>query len=136
MDRHSTTVKKVVEGCVYIGRRLYAISLMRGELQHSALRSFSPLCPLIQRRKEHSSDREAVRASPDSTNIDLLPGRKPIVIWNCCRQPTITPRPILPLLPAAGSTRLLRRATPPYQITPHGRVHTVGGHATSRGKCR
>ena len=63
LDRHSTTVTKVVEGCVYIRRRFNAISLMRGELQHSALCSFSPHCPLKQQRKEHSSDSEAVRAS-------------------------------------------------------------------------
>ena len=50
LDRHSTTVTNVVEGCVYIRRRFYAISVMRGELQHSALCSFSPLCPVIQRR--------------------------------------------------------------------------------------
>ena len=41
LDRHSTTVTKVVEGCVYIRRPFYAIFLMRGELQHSALCSFS-----------------------------------------------------------------------------------------------
>ena len=35
---------------------------MRGELQHSALCSFCPLCPLIQRSKEHSPDREEARA--------------------------------------------------------------------------
>ena len=62
MDRHSTTVTKVVEGCVYIRRRFMHI-LMRGELQHSALCSFSSLCPLIHRREENSSDRVAVRAS-------------------------------------------------------------------------
>ena len=50
--------------------------------------------------------------------LDLLPGRNPIVIGYCCRQPTITPRPLLPLLPATGSTRLLRRATLPYKTTP------------------
>ena len=66
--------------------------------------------------------------------LDLLPGRNPIVIWYCCRQPTITPRPFLPLLPAAGSTRLLCRATSPYQITHHSWVHTAGGHATAREK--
>ena len=65
--------------------------------------------------------------------LDLLPGRKPHGICYCCRQPTNTPRPFLPLLPAAGSTRLLLRATLPYQITHDGRVHTAGGHATSRG---
>ena len=36
---------------------------MRGKLQHSALCSFSPLCPVIQRRQEHSSAQKAVRAS-------------------------------------------------------------------------
>ena len=37
---------------------------MRGELQHSALCFFSSLCPLdIITKIEHSSDREAVRAS-------------------------------------------------------------------------
>ena len=50
MDRHSTTATNVVEGCAYIRRRFYAIFLMRGELQHSALCSLSPLCPVIQRR--------------------------------------------------------------------------------------
>ena len=35
MDRHSKTVTNVVESCVYIRRRFYAISLMRGELQLS-----------------------------------------------------------------------------------------------------
>ena len=63
LDRRSTTVTNVVEGCVYIRKRFYAISLMRGEFQHSALRSFSPLCPQFQRRKETSPGREAVRAS-------------------------------------------------------------------------
>ena len=46
LDRHSTTVTNVVEGCVYICRRFYAISLMRGELQHSALRSLLLLSSL------------------------------------------------------------------------------------------
>ena len=50
MDRHSTTVTNVVGGCVYIRRHYYAISFMRVELQHSALCSFSPLCPLIQQK--------------------------------------------------------------------------------------
>ena len=77
MDRHSTTVTKVAEGCVYIRRPFYAISLMRGELQHSALCSFSPLCPIIQRRKEHSSDREAVRASRLGLYEQPLPPRPP-----------------------------------------------------------
>ena len=62
-DRHSMTVTKVVEGCGYIRRRFYAISLVRGELQDSVLCSFSPLRPLIQRRKELPSDGEFVRAS-------------------------------------------------------------------------
>ena len=30
MDHHSTTVTKVIKGCVYIRRRFYAIRLMRG----------------------------------------------------------------------------------------------------------
>ena len=68
--------------------------------------------------------------------LDLLPARNPIVVWYCCRQPTITPRSFLPLLPAAGSTQLLCRAIMPYQTTPlegctpnhpRGRVHTAGG---------
>ena len=50
--------------------------------------------------------------------LDLLPRRNPIVICYCSRQPTITPSPFLPLLPAPGSTRLLCRATLPYQTTP------------------
>ena len=50
--------------------------------------------------------------------LDLLPGWNPIIIWYCCRHPTITPRPLLPLLPAAGSTRPLFRGTLPYQTTP------------------
>ena len=63
MDRHNTTVTKVVEGCVYVRECFNVFSLLRGELQHSAICSFPPLYPLIQRRQEHSSDREAVRAS-------------------------------------------------------------------------
>ena len=47
------TVTKVVEGCVYIRRRYYAIFgiLSGGEFKVSALcsASLSPLCPLIQR---------------------------------------------------------------------------------------
>ena len=46
MDHHSTTVTNVVEGYVYIRRRFYAISFMRGELQHSALRSLLLLSSL------------------------------------------------------------------------------------------
>ena len=48
MGRHSMTVTKAVEGCVYSRRRFYAILLLGGELWHSALCSFSPACPLIQ----------------------------------------------------------------------------------------
>ena len=46
MDRQGTTVTNVVEGCVYIRKRFYAISLIRGELQHSALRSLLLLSSL------------------------------------------------------------------------------------------
>ena len=46
MDRHSTTVTNVIEGCVYIRRRFYAISPIRGELQHSSLRSLLLLSSL------------------------------------------------------------------------------------------
>ena len=68
-DRHSTTVKKIVEGCVYIRRRFYAISLMRGELQHSALCSFSPLCPLIQQEENtRQTARWSGHPALDSTN--------------------------------------------------------------------
>ena len=68
-----------------------------------------------------------LRAMP----LDMLPGRNTIVIRYCCGQPTITPRLFLPLLAAAGSTRLVCRATLPYP----GRVHTAGGRAMSRGMC-
>ena len=50
--------------------------------------------------------------------LDYLPGPNSIVIWYCRRQPTIIPRPFLPLLPAAGSTWLLCRATLSHQTIP------------------
>ena len=56
-------LKKLVESRAHIRRRFNAILLLGGELWHSALCSFSPLCPLIQRKQKHSSDCVAVRAS-------------------------------------------------------------------------
>ena len=50
--------------------------------------------------------------------LDLLPGRTPIVIWYCCRQPTIIARSFLPLLPVIRGPRLLCCETFPYQTTP------------------
>ena len=39
LDRHSTTVTQVVEGCVYICGRFYNFFLLKGEFRHSALSS-------------------------------------------------------------------------------------------------
>ena len=64
LNRHSTTVIKVAEGCVYVRRRFVCKFLVEGGLEHSALPlsalrspfplsapcSLSVLCPLIQRR--------------------------------------------------------------------------------------
>ena len=62
----STTVTKVVEGCVYLRRRCYGILFMMSgrEFEHSALcsASLSLLSPLIHLLEIHSSDRAAVRA--------------------------------------------------------------------------
>ena len=62
-DRHSTTATKVVEGCLYIRRRLYAI-LPLGE-KALAPRSLLVLFSLSSSRKKikHLSEHVAVRAS-------------------------------------------------------------------------
>lgn len=48
------------------------------------------------------------------------PDETPSLYWYCCRQPTITPRPVPATadFPAAECTRLLCGATLPHQTTP------------------
>ena len=53
--------------------------------------------------------------------LDVLPGRNPIVMWYCCKQPMINLRPFLPPLPAAEergyyAARLCPTKPPPWEV--------------------
>ena len=97
----------------------------------------SPPAPRCCRTNKAQTDDVITRSAPSMTSpasavaaayhgvravrpLDVLPGRNPIVIWYCCKQPTSAPRPFLPRLPAVGSTRILCCAPLLHQTTPLG----------------